>query len=62
MLAVVRFGHENLYVLSYDFFGFVTENTLGRRVETLNDTPVIYGDNAVDYGIQNGLEPRRVIR
>ena len=54
MLTMVGVRHQNLDIHPDDFVSCVAEDSLGGRIEGLNDSPFIDGDNSINGGVHNG--------
>ncbi len=61
MLLPVGGGHEHIDVLPYDLVGGIPKEALGRRVERLDDSPIVNGDDPVHRGLQNGVRARLTV-
>jgi hypothetical protein len=61
VLLPVGGRHEHSDVLPYDLVGGISKEALGCRVERLDDTPIVNGDDPVHRGLQNGVRARLTV-
>ena len=58
MFALIRLGHEHLDVAPDHLSGGIAENALDGRIEGLDDTALIDGDDAVHHGVEDRSDAR----